>query len=118
MNTPELEQATEALLAAIRGTDAYRRYAELKENVMADEGSRALLRRFTSAQTALQVAAIAGAEAKPEDAAAFEQLSALLYANPEAADFLLAQMKVQQLAANVMDQITKEVGIDVPLPEL
>lgn len=118
MTTPEVQQAANALLEAIRHTECYRRYAALKESGMADEGNRALLRRFTSAQTALQMAAIAGAEAKEEDTLAFEQLSALLYANPEITDYLLAQMQVQQLAASVMEMISKEVGLDVTLPEL
>lgn len=118
MTTPEVQQAANALLEAIRHTESYQRYAALRDAVMADEGYRALLRRFTSAQTALQMAALAGADAKDEDAAAFEQLSALLYANPEITDYLLAQMKVQQLAASVMEMISREVGLDIPLPEL
>lgn len=116
--TPEVQQATDALLNALRHTETFQSYAQLKESVMANESSRALIRRFSSAQTALQLAALAGAEAKEEDTLAFEQLSALVYVNPELSDYLLAQMKVQQLAAAVMEQITKEADLDITLPEL
>ena len=116
MDNNDVKQATDALLHAMRQTEAYRRYTAVKESVMADEGSQALLRRFSAAQTALQMAALAGAEAKDEDTAAFEQLSALVYASPELTDYLLAQMKVQQLAASVMEEITRAVDIDIPLP--
>lgn len=116
METLTLTQATDALLSALCQTEEFRRYTALKESVMADEGQKALLRRFTSVQTTLQMAALAGAEAKEEDTSAFERLSALIYANGELTDYLLAQMKVQQLAAGVMEKITQAVGLDIPLP--
>lgn len=113
-----LDKAIDQLIDAFRDTEDYRQYQELKEIVLADEASCALLRRFKSAQTALQLAAMAGREPSEEDAAAFEGLSGLLYANPDTADYLLAQMRLEQQVAQVMQRLTKAAGLDLSLPEI
>ena len=48
----EVERAAEALLAAMRKTEAFETYAALRRQVMADEVSRRLLSRFTRAESA------------------------------------------------------------------
>lgn len=113
----EVSRASEALTHALQQTEAYRSYEALKESVLSDEVNRRLLDRFTRAQRALQMAAIAGREPREEDTAEFEKLSALLYQSPEVTDYLLAQMKVQQLVAATMEKLTRECGIDVEIPE-
>ena len=113
----EVTRAAEGLLIAIKSTPVFREYEELKNSVMADEVNRRLLGRFTRAQAALQMAAMAGSEPKPEDAAEFEKLSALLYQSPEVTDYLLAQMKVQQLVAQTLSLITDEAGISFDIKE-
>lgn len=118
MISTAVAQATDQLLQALRGTDAFIRYASLKESVMADEMNRRLLKRFTRAQSALQMAAMAGGEPREEDAGEFEKLSALVYQSEELTEYLLAQMRVQQLVAETMDRLTREVGLDVELPGL
>jgi len=118
MLNPQLAQAMQELTEALMQTDEYQRYTQLRESVLADAASSALLRRFQSAQTALQLAALSGREAAEEDAAAFEGLSGLLYANQETADYLLAEMQLQQLVAQLMQQLTQAAGLDVPLPEI
>lgn len=113
-----LEEAITQLVEALKATEDYRQYQELRKTVLADEASRALLRRFQSAQTALQLAALAGREPSEEDASAFEGLSGLLYANPDTADYLLSQMRMQQLVAQVMQKLTTAAGLEETLPEL
>ena len=110
-----LRRAADDLLNALHETESWKRYAALRESVMADEGTEALLRRFAAAQSALQMAALSGSEPREEDTRAFEQLSALLYESEEASEYLLAQMKVQQLVAQLMEKITREAGLDIPL---
>lgn len=115
MDNQKLRQAAEGLIEALHATETYQEYASLRESVLADAENRALLRRFTEVQTALQMAALSGHEPRQEDAAQFEKLSALLYSSDEMTDYLLAQMKVQKMVAELLDQITREVGIDIPL---
>ena len=118
MQDPMLQKAIEQLAQALKQTEDYRQYQELRDVVHSDEASLALLRRFQSAQTALQLAALSGQEPKPEDTAAFEGLSGLLYANSDTADYLLAKMRLEQLVAQVMQQLTSTAGLEMGLPEL
>lgn len=113
----EVARAADALLEALRQTSAFQEYEQLKESVMADEVNRRLLDRFMRAQSALQMAAMAGSEPHAEDQAEFEKLSALLYQSPEVTDYLLAQMKVQQLVAQTLGRITQEAGISFDIKE-
>lgn len=118
MNMPqEVCRAAENLLAALRRTDTFTQYEALRQNVMADEVNRRLLDRFSRAQTALQMAAMAGSEPREEDAAEFEKLSALLYQSEEVTDYLLAQMRAQQLVAQTLEKLTNAVGLNVDIKE-
>ena len=114
---PEVAKAADALLEALRNTDTYQAFDALKKSVYADEVNRRLLERFMHAQTALQMAAMAGMEPREEDTAEFEKLSTLLYDNPEITDYLLAQMRMQQLTAQILSRITDEAGISVDIRE-
>ena len=113
----EVSRAADALLEALRSTETFQTYEALKQTVMADEVNRRLLERFMRAQSALQMAAMAGSEPREEDTAEFEKLSALLYQSPEVTDFLLAQMRVQQLVAQTLSCITGEAGISIDIRE-
>ena len=62
-----LRRAADELLSALHETESWKRYAALRESVMADEGTAALLRRFAAAQSALQMAALSGGEPREED---------------------------------------------------
>ncbi len=114
----KLEEAINYLADALKETEDYRDYQELRRIVLADEASAALLRRYQHAQTALQLDALAGKEPSPEDVTAFEGLSAMLYANPDTADYLLLQMRMQQQIAEVMKRLTAAAQLDMMLPEL
>ena len=104
-------------MEALQSTETFQTYEALKQTVMADEVNRRLLERFMRAQSALQMAAMAGSEPREEDTAEFEKLSALLYQSPEVTDFLLAQMRVQQLVAQTLSRITGEAGISIDIRE-
>jgi len=118
MHMPEeVSRAADQLLDALKNTEAFVQYDELRKTVLADEVNRRLLDRFARAQSALQLAAISGHEPREEDAGEFEKLSALLYDSPEITDYLLAQMKVQQLVAATMEKLTREAGIQFEIPQ-
>lgn len=115
MELPEVNQAADRLIKALRETEAYREYQTLRESVMADSESRALLRRYAQLQSGLQMAALAGIEPAQEDTDAFERLSGLLYADELLTEYLLAQMKVQRLVGELLEKITRDVGLEVPV---
>ena len=118
MHMPEeVTRAADQLLDALKHTEAFEEYDALRRIVMADEVNCRLLERLSKAQSALQMAAMAGSEPREDDTAEFEKLSALLYQSPEVTDFLLAQMRVQQLVAQTMSRITGEAGISIDIRE-
>lgn len=116
MTLPEnVARAADALLDALSETEAFQEYDRLKNAVLSDEVNRRLLERFTRAQTALQMAAVAGSEPREEDTAEFEKLSTLVYDSAEVTDYLLAQMRVQQLTAAAMDRIMTSAGLGIDI---
>lgn len=117
-NLPQpVAAAADELLQALKNTETFQTYEQLKTTVLADEVNRRLLERFMRAQSALQLCAMAGSEPREEDTAEFEKLSALLYQSAEVTDYLLAQMRVQQLLAQTLERITGEAGINIDIRE-
>lgn len=116
MLQPMIEQATKELAQAIQQSEEYMTYHQLKEAVMENDVNRALLKEYQRTQAALQMAAMAGQEADEDTAQRFSQLSSLLYMNNEVAQYLLAQLRVQQLAGEVMQRVAQAAELDFELP--
>lgn len=113
--TQDVRLAADRLSEAIKETESYQTYAALRENVLSDAENRALLKRFYSAQTALQMTSLAGKQPTEEEQTQFERISQLMYSSDELTDYLLAQMKVQKMVAELLEHITRDVGLDLPI---
>lgn len=116
MLSQEMEQATQALARAIQKSEEYVSYRALKEAVMENETNRALLKEYQRTQTELQMAAMAGKEADEDTVQRFSRLSGLLYMNNEVAQYLLTQLRVQQLAGEVFQRVASAADLDIELP--
>lgn len=103
-----------ALARAIRESDTCRQFKQLKEEVEGNETNRALIKEYKKLQMQLQLAAVAGASARDEDAQRFQQIGALLFAQPITSQFLLAEMRVQQMMADVYKLLSDAAGLDMP----
>lgn len=102
----------------IRQHEMCREYARLHEEVMSDETNRALLKEYKRLQVTLQMHAVGGGGQMPEeDMQRFQQLSSLLYMNPDVQAYLLAEMKLQKMMADVIKLLTDAAGIRFDLPE-
>jgi cell fate (sporulation/competence/biofilm development) regulator YlbF (YheA/YmcA/DUF963 family) len=108
--------ATEQLAAAIRECDEYRQYKTLRDAVTDNETNRALLKEYQRTQTRLQMAAMAGHDADASDVERFNKLSALLYMNNEVAQYLVTQMRLQQLTGEIFQRVTKAAELELELP--
>jgi len=111
-----IQTATQQLVEAIRRSEEYQQFSALKESVMSVETNRALLKEYQRTQTRLQMAAASGVNADAEDVERFNKLSALLYMNGDMAQYLMAQMRMQQLAGEVFQQVVKAAELDLELP--
>ena len=107
-----------ALARAIRESEACAQYRQLKEEIDANETNRALIREYKKLQMQLQLAAMTGAPTSDEDAQRFQQIGALLFAQPVTSQFLLAEMRVQQMMADVYKILGEAAGIDLEMPNM
>ncbi len=112
----QVRQAAGALAQALRESEEYRQFKALKDAVMESDANRALLKEYQRAQTRLQMDAVSGHEADSGDVERFQKLSSLLYMNPEVAQYLLAQMRLQQTAGEVFQQIAQAAEMELELP--
>ena len=103
-----MEHATAHRLAQeIRQSEEYQTYHALKEEVMADETTAALL------QLRLQMAAVSGTQPDNDDMQRFQGISALLFGKLEVSQYLLAEMRLQQEVAGILRIITDAADIDM-----
>ncbi len=116
MSYHEIKNASDQLAAAIRQSDECSAYKQLKDAVMADETSKALVNEYQRLQTKLQMAAVTGADSTPDDVQRFQQLASLLMMNASISQYLLAQMRVQQMMSEVFQTITIAADLEINLP--
>ena len=114
MDNTAVRAATQQLAAAIRESEEYRQYKTLKDAVMANETNSALIKEYQRLSTRLQMTAVAGNEADADEVKRFEKLTSLLYMSGDVAQYLMAQMRVQQLAGEVFQQVATAAELELP----
>jgi len=114
-----MEYSQAHLLArAIRESQEYKTYHQLKDSVMADETQAALIREYRKLQVSLQMAAMSGQSPNNEDMQRFSGINTLLFSKPEVRDFLLAEMQLQRALADILKIVTDAADIDMGIPGL
>ena len=108
--------STYRLAQDIRDSEEYRTYHELKETVMADETTAALIREYRKLQMAIQMSVMSGQQADSEDAQRFSGISTLLFSKPEVSQFLLSEMQLQQAMADIFKIVTEAADLDIAMP--
>ena len=83
----------------IRQSEEYQTYHGLKDEVMGDETTAALIKEYKKLQVKLQMGAVAGHQPESEDMQRFQGITSLLFTNPEVSRFMLAEMRLQQMLA-------------------
>ena len=102
----------------IRDSEEYKTYHELKESVMGDETTAALIAEYRKLQLSLQMAAVSGMNADTEDMQRFSGISTLLFSKQEVSNFLLAEMRLQQMLADIFKIVTEAADVDISVPGL
>ncbi len=102
----------------IRNSEEYRTYHELKDSVMGDETTAALIREYRKLQMTLQMSAVSGQAADTEDMQRFSGISTLLFSKQEVSNFLLAEMRMQQAMADIFKIVTEAADLDLNIPGL
>ena len=100
----------------IRDSEEYRTYHELKESVMAEETTAALVKEYRKLQMTIQMSAMSGGKPEDEDMQRFSGISTLLFSKPEVSRFLLSEMQLQQTLADIFKIVTEAADLDIAVP--
>ena len=100
----------------IRESEEYKTYAQYKETVDSDEGIKSLLKEYARMQMRMQFAAASGQQTDGEEMQRFSNLSALLYNDSRTSGYLMAQLRLQKLTADVLQIIGAAADLDMDLP--
>ena len=100
----------------IRGSNEYKTYHELKESVMSDETTAALIKEYRKLQMTIQMSVMSGTAAGEEDMQRFSGISGLLFSKPEVSRFLLSEMQLQQALADIFKIVTEAADLDIAVP--
>jgi len=104
------------LAADIKASEEYQTYHALRDVVMADETTAALIREYKKLQVTIQMAVMSGTQAGAEDMQRFQGISSLLFAKAEVSQYLLAEMRLQQALADIFKIVTEAADLDISLP--
>ena len=107
---------TYRLAQEIRDSEEYRTYHGLKETVMEDETTAALIREYRKLQLTIQMSTLGGGTANEEDIQRFSGISTLLFSKQEVSRYLLAEMRLQQALADIFKILTEAADVDMGLP--
>jgi cell fate (sporulation/competence/biofilm development) regulator YlbF (YheA/YmcA/DUF963 family) len=107
---------TYRLAQEIRDSEEYKTYHDLKETVMAEETTAALIREYRKLQMTIQMSAMSGNAASQEDVQRFSGISTLLFSKPEVSQFLLSEMRLQQMLADIFKILTEAADVDMAVP--
>ena len=102
----------------IRQSEEYQTYHGLKDEVMADETTAALIKEYKKLQVKLQMGAVAGTKPDDDDMQRFQGITALLFGNPTVSRYMLAEMRLQQALADIFKIVTEAANIDMGIPGL
>ena len=102
----------------IRQSEEYQTYHGLRDEVMSDETTAALIREYKKLQLSLQMAAMAGQQPDSDDMQRFQGITSLLFAKSEVSQYLLAEMRLQQAMADIFKILTEAADLDMDIPGL
>ncbi len=110
--------ALRALEQALRDSPEVQEYKRLKDTVEENETTRALIKEFKRLQILVQMSAMSCQAVPEEDMQRFQQISSLLYAGTDTSRYLLAEMRLQQVMADIYNAINQASGLSMEIPGL
>ena len=109
-------EAAKLLAQAIQESPEYREYIQLKKEIDEDAGIKALIQEYRKMQTSMQMRLLAGQGMDAEETQRFNSLNMLLFADSRTSGFLMAEMKMQRMMAEIFETLTRAAGMEIPMP--
>ncbi|MBQ6234547.1 MAG: YlbF family regulator [Clostridia bacterium] len=96
----------------LRSSEEYRTYCEAKERAYASKATAALLDEFYALRMKAQAASVAGTP-DAETTEKLQRLGELLQFDAAAADYLMAEFRLNALLGEIYKILAKAVGLDL-----
>ena len=107
-----------ALARDIKQTDEYIQYKRLRDEVMANETNKALINKYKKLQFQLQVSMSGGGQPNPEEMEQLQKIAQVLQLSQDTAGYLLAEMRLQKMLADVYKIIGEAADMDMDFLQL
>lgn len=104
-----------ALVRALKESEEYREFQRLRDAAYADDTNRALLNEYKRLQFRMQGSIASGNPVDEDVAKRFQQIVALLQFNADASAFLVAQMRLERILADIYKMLGDVAGIDLDM---
>jgi len=109
-------EAAKTLAQAIQESPEYREYIQLKKEIDEDAGIKALIQEYRRMQTNMQMRLLSGQSMDADETQRFNSLNMLLFADSRTSGFLMAEMKMQRMMAEIFETLTRAAGMEIPMP--
>ena len=113
-----IQEAQKNMEEAIRQTPEFQEYQKAKDTAFADSLSAQLLTEYGRLQNKLQMFAVTGRQADDTEVERFRQLGGLLFATPQTSAYLMGQIRIQKLLADIFAHLSSSAEVSIELPNL
>ncbi|MBE5777001.1 MAG: YlbF family regulator [Clostridiales bacterium] len=114
--TMQVMDSARQLAKDIRDSAEYKIYAQYKEELEQEAGAMALVKEFQKLQMQAQLCYMSGTQMNDTDMQRLNQMAPLLYADPRTSGYLMSQMQLQKMMADVMQLITQAADLPMDMP--
>ncbi len=111
-----ITETTQALAAALRQSEEYHAYVSAREKAMENDSIRGFYKEYKRLQMQAQADAMAGRQS-PQTLQQLQHIGELLQFNPDAAEFLLAEYRLNSLLGSVYKLLAEAVEADLSMLE-
>ncbi len=105
------------LARAIKESQEFKHYSELREKVEANESVNEMLKNFQQKQMELQAKAMMGEELGEEFQTTLQNLYGILAKDPLAAEYLQAEMQFSMMMNDVYKILGEAIGVNMSAAE-
>ena len=105
------------LARAIKESQEFKHYSELREKVEANESINEMLKNFQQKQMELQAKAMMGEELGEEFQTTLQNLYGILAKDPLAAEYLQAEMQFSMMMNDVYKILGEAIGVNMSAAE-
>ncbi len=101
------------LARAIMESEERRAWQQARDAAYESDTNKALIEEFKKLQMRLQIAVAGGGRPDPDEMERLQKIGQVLQFSPECAAFLMAEMRLQKLVADIYKILGEAAGIDL-----